>query len=329
MAELVEVKGNWTLLTFTDDPSVLAALADLHGRTGNVRLVAILPAPMQGGGDLLTLVDEAGRLARELGVSGHLSVMLDGRGTVTQSWNRLPEAEALSLYDSRPALPSSVPPWLFPVLAAAVLIAGAAAWAWSQRPPTGAPLSAPTMAASAPATPLEVPSAAEEDEGDGEEAEADGVQAADGTTTPGPGAKQRKAGRASNQVLGWAITPRDKAATIAVDDAGALRLSALPDARVSACRALTPLAGAVAVSAEWKLTGFTDKPVRVMMRMNDSAGKPLKGATARALVGRGKGTADWKPVAATITASPGATQGRLCLDLDAGPGQVWIRNVAP
>ncbi len=326
MSSLPNPAGRWTLVTFTDDAATLAKLADHQGRMRDIRFVAVVSEGASESGDLLVLVDSGGRVARQFGVQPGQSVMLDGQGTLSQSWPQLPEEEALALYAGRPAMPSAVPSWLFPVLAAAVLVSGIGAWAWTHAAPGAPTVAPPPLAAPAPAAVDEVDTPAP---AEGEAIE-EGEAGADAPAAPGgPGGKRGKGGHAKNQVAGWVITPRDKAPSIAKAEGDAFVLSALPDAAVSACRVLFPLTQPTTVSAEWKLAGFTGKPVRAAVRRIGADGKPLRGPEARVILGRGKGTTDWKPITAEVTTAGGATQGRLCLDLDAGAGTVSIRNVTP
>ena len=318
--------GSWTLVTFTDDPALLATLADLHGRTPNVRLVAVVSAPVAEVGDLVVLIDEGARLARQFGVSRPHSLMLDGRGTVIQTWSSFPEAEVLSLYGSRPALPSAVPPWLFPVLAAVVLVAALGAWAYTRAPAAALPPAPQALAAPAvgpAASPPEAIAPLEAVVGEAPLAE---------NAPPGLEGKRGKGGKGKGgaaMVAGWGIAPRDQVAAVAFDEGGTLKLVALPGEEVTACRPPMPLKAPVTVSAEWKLVGFTGKPVRAAVRLSDAAGKPVKGPTGRVVVARGKGSADWMAISAEVKPVPGATQGRLCLDLDPGVGTVSIRKVVP
>lgn len=325
MTSLPTAAGRWTLVTFTDDAATLATLADHQGRMRDIRFVAVVSEAPSESGDLIVLVDAGGHAARQFGVRPGQSVMLDGRGTLSQSWPQLPEEEALALYAGRPAMPSAVPSWLFPVLAAAVLVSGIGAWAWTHAAPS-APTVAPPLAAPAPAAVAELPPS---DPAEGQAIE-EGEAGPNAPVAPGgPGGKRGKGGHAKNQVAGWVITPRDKAPSIAKAEGETLVLSALADAAVSACRAVFPLSQPTTVSAEWKLAGFSGKPARAAVRRIGADGKPLRGSDARVILGRGKGTTDWKPITAEVTATGGATQGRLCLDLDAGAGTVSIRNVTP
>jgi hypothetical protein len=327
MVDPLREAGVWTLAVFTDDPGVVSSLEDLVDRRPQVRAVAVVPGALPAPAAVLVLVDEGERLASALGFRNGTSVMLDARGTVTQRWSGLPEVEAVDLYARRPAYPSAVPPWLFPVLAAAVLAVFGASWIWTRQP--AVPAAPAAVALSAPATTAASAPAAEVDEAGAETPAAADVE--DGAEEPssGPGKPANKGRRAPNQIAGWVIAPRPKAATIAREEGGGLTLAALPDERVTACRAAVPLSGPLTFSAEWKLTGFTDKPVRAAVRMLDADEKLVKGPTGRAVLGRGRGTADWKAISAEVTPPAGATQARLCLDLDPGVGSVSIRNVVP
>lgn len=319
--------GRWTLFVFTDDADRLATMEDWSGRFRTIRFVAVRSASVDAAPSAFELVDSGGRLAADLGVVSGQSVMVDARGTVTQTWSRLPEEEALSLYAGRPATPSAVPAWLFPVLAALVILAGVGAWAATRAPASPAPSVA--VAVAPPAAPAAPPAAEPPAE----------VEAADDVEPPvevgteaGPGAGRgpRKGGRAAKaQPGGWALTPRKKADQIGSFEGGTLTVTGLPDSPVSACRAAFPITGPITVSAEWTYEGFSKTPVRALLRRIDAKGDAIRGPDGRVVLARGRGSSDWTTFSAQVSPSDAAPQGRICLEVDAGGGKLSIRNLSP
>lgn len=318
--------GTWTLVTFTDSDTAVGELAALHSRFGGIRCVAVVPAPLVAPPGVAVVVDQDGALAASLGVTGARTFILDGRGTVTHGWSGLPEAEAVAVFSARSPMPSGAPPWLFPVLAAGVLVAGIGAWAWS-RAPEAPVVAAPPVAVAPPAA---APAAEVAPPAEGEVAAAPGGD--EGAVAPdadGPGARApggKKGGR--KNVFGeWTVVPRPRADEIASLQGTTLVLKALADAPVTACTAPKPLAGGATVSAEWKLDGVAAKGAKFMARQVDAAGKGIKDPAARAALGRGGGTAGWAPVSATLAPVGGATDYVVCVDIVAGSGSVSVRNL--
>lgn len=318
--------GSWTLVTFTDSDTVVGELAALHSRFGGIRCVAVVPAPLAAPPGVAVVVDQDGALAASLGVTASRTFILDGRGTVTHAWSGLPETEAVAVFSARSPLPSGAPAWLFPVLAAGVLVAGIGAWAWS-RAPEAPVVAAPPVAAAPPveAAATEVaPPAAGEAAAPGADDEAAMAPEADGPAAPAPGGK--KGGR--KNVFGeWTVAPRPRAAEIASLQGNMLVLKALADGPVTACTEPKPLAGGATISAEWKLDGVAAKGAKFMARQVDSAGKGIKDPAARVALGRGGGTAGWAPVSATLAPVAGAADYVVCVDIVAGAGSVSVRNL--
>lgn len=316
--------ATWSIVTFTEDEAALAALAALQPRFARIRFVAVVPTPMIAPGEVSVLVDQDGSLARALGVTETRTFVVDGRGTVAHSWADVPEPEAVAVYSARPPLPSGAPAWLFPVLAAAVLIAGIAAWA-STRPPAAADLAsippAPVVAA-APAEPVEP--AAEAAPADPAEDGADDAEEADASAKPG-----RKGKGPANLIGGWQVVPRDRAAAVASLSGAELTLKATADKQVVACREPVALTGSTHFSVDWKVSGITGKPARIMIKQLGSDKKPIRDAAARALLGRAKATKGWATLEADVKPAGGAVTGRMCLELDPGEGSVTVRNPAP
>ena len=210
-------------------------------------------------------------------------------------------------------MPSGAPAWLFPVLAAAVLIVGIGAWAGTRTPSTPAPpaLVKPIVEAT------------------GDVAEDDGEEAAEDEAEAPAGAAGGKRGARGNKVGDWAIRPPKAAAESATLDGDTLILSASADAVRSACKGPIELTGPVTVEAEWKLDGIAGGVAKLVARQADANGKVIRGPTGRSMVARGKGTGQWKAVTAEVTPADGAAKLFVCLELDKGAGSASIRGVRP
>ena len=319
--------GRWTLVVFTDDADQLETMEDWSGRFRSIRFVAMRTAPAEAAPSGLELVDRGGRLAADLGVVSGQAVMIDARGTVTQTWARPPEEEALSLYAGRPATPSAVPAWLFPLLAAVVILAGVGAWAATRAPATPVPSAA--VAAPPPAAPTALPVAEPPSEVEVTD-EVEPTVDVGSEVVPAAGRGPRKGGRAAKaQPGGWALTPRKQAAQIGSFEGGTLTITGLPDSPVSACRAAFPITGPITVSAEWTYEGFSKSPVRALLRRIDANGDAIRGPDGRVVLARGRGSSDWTTFSAQVSPTDAAPQGRICLEVDAGGGKLSIRNLSP
>ena len=327
MSELSHAPGSWSLVTFTGEESALAELAGLRPRFSGMRFVAVVPALMVAPADIAVLVDTDSRLATQLGIRDTTSWMVDGRGTVAHRWEGVPEAEAVAVYAARSPMPSGAPAWLFPVLAAAVLIVGIGAWA-STRP---AEVPAPPLAvAAAPApapTPAPAPPVEEATPGDA----AGGEATADAEATPEagpPGGAPGKKGKWTppGRIGDWQITPKEQAAQGSLDG-DVLTLKSSPDKAISACHAPVPLSGLKKVAGEWKLAGVSGKGAKLSVREIGADSKPVKDKDAWTVAARGKGTVDWKAFSTDVPVAAGATQARVCLELDAGGGSVSVRKL--
>ncbi|MSQ02181.1 MAG: hypothetical protein EXR71_09865 [Myxococcales bacterium] len=313
---LPSTPGTWSLITFTADGAAIAALGELHARHPTFRYVAIVPTAMDAPPGVALLVDVGGRLATALGVHTTYSYVVDGRGTISHQWHGVPEAEAVAVYAERPAMPSGAPPWLFPVLAALVLIAGIGAWAATRTPNTPVPPALITPIADVTVS----PPADAVDDGEDDAGDEEAAPAAAG------GGKRRVRG---NKVGEWAIRPPKAAAESATLDGDTLILSASAEATRSACKGPMELTGPVTVEAEWKLDGISGGVAKLVARQADANGKVIRGPTGRSMVARGKGTGQWKAVTATVTPADGAAKLFVCLELDKGAGSASIRGVRP
>ena len=315
MSILLAATGTWSIVTFTDNPTDLAQLADLRPQFSGMRFVAVVPVPMDAPADLAVLVDSGSRLATQLGVRGTRSFVLDGRGTVCHQWDGVPEHEAVAVFAARPPLPSGAPAWLFPVLATIVLLAGIGAWMGTHCPAPAVELaSPPPVVQAAPPAPVEAAV---------EAAPAEAAPAAELT----PAGRPRRG--PPNLIGDWTVQPKGEAASVASDDGTTFSLSALAARGVSACRPPVPLTGPLKVSAEWNVSGVSGKAARMVFKQLDAAGKPLGGATGRAVVSRGKESGGWKAVSADVSPGAGATRGSLCIEMDAGAGNVQVRKPQP
>ena len=310
---LPSTPGTWSLVTFTSDAAAIAALGELQSRHPSFRYVAIVPIALDAPTGVAVLVDVGGRLADAVGVRTTHTFVVDGRGTISHQWHGVPEAEAVAVYAERPAMPSGAPAWLFPVLAAAVLIVGIGAWAGTRTPSTPAPpaLVKPIVEAT------------------GDVAEGDGEEAAEDEAEAPAGAAGGKRGARGNKVGDWAIRPPKAAAESATLDGDTLILSASADAVRSACKGPIELTGPVTVEAEWKLDGIAGGVAKLVARQADANGKVIRGPTGRSMVARGKGTGQWKAVTAEVTPADGAAKLFVCLELDKGAGSASIRGVRP
>ncbi len=314
---LPSTPGTWSLVTFTSDAAAIAALGELQSRHPTFRYVAIVPTAIDAPTGVVVLVDVGGRLADQLAVRTTHTYVVDGRGTISHQWHGVPEAEAVAVYSERPAMPSGAPSWLFPVLAAAVLMVGIGAWATTRTPSTHAPPALIKPIAEAAGAP-----AADVDEGGDE----DGEDEAGGP--PGGNGAGKRGGR-GNKVGDWVIRPPKAAAESATLDGDTLILTASADATRSACKGPIELTGPTTVEAEWKLDGITGGVAKLVARQADANGKAIRGPTGRAMVARGKGTGQWKAVTATVTPGDGAGKLFVCLELDKGAGTASIRGVRP
>lgn len=320
---LPHTPGAWTLVTFTDSAAHVAELAELRDRHPSFRAVAVVPVSVEAPAGVAVLVDVGGALAASLGIRGTHTWIVDGRGTCTHGWAGLPEGEAVAVFAARSPLPSGAPPWLFPVLAAAVVLGGIAAWAWTHAPqaPVAAVLPAVTPAAPVEAAPApdagEAADAMDDEEGD----EAEGK-----VGKAGKAGKAPKGGKArENKLGGWTVAPREKARQVAKLSGADLTIEALADQTVTACHDPEPLSGATRVEAEWKLDGVAAKGARAFVRQRDAAGKPIKEPAARTVLGRGGGTAAWATIGADITPLAGAATYTYCVDLEKGTGSATLR----
>lgn len=334
----IPTPATWSIVTFTADEAALAELAGLQPRFVGLRFVAVVPSPMVAPSGVTVLVDQDGRLASSLGVDGTVTYVLDGRGTIAHSWPGVPEHEAITVYSARPPLPSGAPMWLFPVLAAAVLIVGIVAWA-STRQPTTVDLASipPAPAVTAAPAPVAEPAAGEEvaaaeapaegaEAGAEAEPEADAPDAAGPAAPGGPGKRVRVA---KNVIGGWQITPRDEAASLGSVSGDVFTLKASATKPTLACRDAVDLKGTLTFSADLKVDGVTGKPARLSIRELGADKRPIKDAAAHAILGRAKGTAGWKSYSVDVKPAAGAVSARVCLDLEAGKGSASVRNLKP
>lgn len=328
--------GTWSFVAYTSNPEALTALEELQGRFPTLRFMAVVPEMVTVPEGLTQLTDRGGRLASSMGIAGGATrtYAIDGRGTVCHHWDGVPEAEAVHVFADRPAMPSGAPAWLFPVLAAAVLVAGIVTWGMTRPAPTTVDLStvppAPAVAAAPVAAP--VPPVAATPEAAAPEAEEGALPedalggAEEGTAPQGAPITPAKGKKGAATVDGWQILPRDAGSAHVSAADGVLRLNAMPAADLLACREPVALTALTAVAAGWKLSGVEGKPgARLTVRMLDAAGKPVKGSNV--VVGRARGTLDWTPLATKVTAAEGAVEGRICLELSKGSGTVELRKL--
>ena len=315
MSILLAATGTWSIVTFTDNPTDLAQLADLRPQFSGMRFVAVVPVPMDAPADLAVLVDSGSRLATQLGVRGTRSFVLDGRGTVCHQWDGVPEHEAVAVFAARPPLPSGAPAWLFPVLATIVLLAGIGAWMGTHCPAPAVELaSPPPVVQAAPPAPVEAAV---------EAAPAEAAPAADLT----PAGRPRRG--PPNLIGDWTVQPKGEAASVASDDGTTFSLSALAARGVSACRPPVPLTGPLTVGAEWNVSGVSGKAAILVFKQSDATGKVVKGPAGRTVVSRGKDSLGWKAATAEVTPTAGASHGSLCVEIDAGAGKVQVRKPQP
>lgn len=321
---LPRTSDRWTLVTFTSSEAVVGEVAALQTRVSAVRCAVVVPAALAAPPGVLVVVDQDGALAAELGAGEGASFILDARGTVTHGWGEVPEVEALQVFAARPARPSGAPPWLFPVLAAVVVVAGAGAWAWSRAPEGGlvaapAPVAPPAAEASVAAP--SAPEAAVAPAADGEAAAA--------PEAPEAGAAQpdKKGGRRRPNEFGqWTVAPRDQAASVARLDGEVLTLQAVAGDTITACTAPRPLSGPLTVGVDWKLEGVGAKGARVLARQNDASGKAIKDPAARTALARGGGSLDWQTISATVQPLATASTVTVCAELLPGAGTLSVRN---